>query len=88
MNDLIPIDDPQEERANKCTALEKQQRMDEVVDMMCKFHSSHEIQKFLMEKYGLAKKSTEPYLTQAKQIIISNKYPPQFLIDQIRLFAS
>jgi hypothetical protein len=81
MNDeLIPIED--DKQLGRCTALDKQIRLDEVVDMMGKLYSTNEIQKFMMEKYGVAKKTTEDYLREARDIIISTIPSPQEIIGK------
>jgi hypothetical protein len=68
--DIIPIEE--QDRLPKCSAIEKEMRIAEVIDMYGQLKTYKEIQNFLMEKYGLTRKSTEPYLRQGKEELIKS----------------
>jgi hypothetical protein len=68
--ELQPIEE--HERLPKCSAIEKEMRLNEVVEMYGELKSYGEIQKFLMEKYGLTKKSTEPYLREGRELLLKS----------------
>jgi len=55
----------------KCNAAEKEVRINETVEMLCNFHSYGEICKFLQDKYGIARKTAECYLQEAREIVIA-----------------
>lgn len=69
--ELLPIEN-QHERLPKCSDAEKEMRIAEVVDLYGQLKTYKEIQNFLMEKYGLTRKSTEPYLRQGKEELIKS----------------
>lgn len=79
-DELIPMEETADGRLHKCTGIQKQDRINEVVEMMGELKSNSEIQKFLMEKYGLTKSSTEPYLREAKQALLATIPDPQEII--------
>lgn len=55
----------------KCNAAEKETRINETVEMLCQFHSYGETCKFLQDKYGIARKTAEVYLQEAREIIMA-----------------
>jgi hypothetical protein len=63
--------EPIKEYTPKCNAAEKEIRINETVEKLCAFHSYGEICKFLQEKYGIARKTAESYLQEAREIVIS-----------------
>jgi hypothetical protein len=70
--DLLPIEELEKrDYIPKCNAYEKEIRINETVEMLCGFHSYGEICKFLQDKYGIARKTAEGYLQEAREIVIS-----------------
>jgi hypothetical protein len=63
--------EPIKEYTPKCNAAEKEIRINETVEMLCSFHSYGEICKFLQDKYGIARKTAECYLQEAREIVIA-----------------
>jgi predicted transcriptional regulator len=60
---------PYEDRAPHCTALQKQERVEEIADMLLHHKSNKEIQAFIAEKYGITENTVKNYLSDANHLI-------------------
>ena len=79
--ELQPIEESQD-RLPKCSPAEKETRINEVVDLMCKFHTYGEICRFLQDKYGLSRKGSEIYLKEGKEILMKTIPEPKEIIGK------
>jgi DNA-binding CsgD family transcriptional regulator len=60
------------DRAPHCTQLQKQERIEEVAEMLLQHKSNKEIQIAIAEKYRISPETVKNYLTDANKLIIDN----------------
>jgi hypothetical protein len=58
------------EKSPKCNPVEKETRINEVVEMLLDYKTYGEICKFLQDKYEISRKTAEVYLKEGRQIVM------------------